>query len=58
VKATDSPIVPTDLSDTITDDGVFHAIRDGYDAVYDSLSDGETFSRIWRDTAYSDEFPA
>jgi hypothetical protein len=58
VKVTDPPIVPSDLSDTVTDDGVFHAVRDGYDPVYDSLSHGETFNRIWRDTAYRGEFPA
>ena len=58
MKVTDPPSVPTDLSDAVTDDGVFHAVRDGYDAVYDALGHGETFNRIWRDTAYRGEFPA
>jgi len=41
----------------VTDDGVFHAVRDGYEAVYDALPQGETFGRIWRDNAYRGEFP-
>lgn len=45
------------LTDDVTDDGVFHAVRDGYDAVYDALPRGETFNRIWRDNAYHGEFP-
>jgi ubiquinone/menaquinone biosynthesis C-methylase UbiE len=54
---TDQPAVPSQLTDDITDDGVFHAVRDGYEAVYDSLPQGRTFGRIWRDTAYRGEFP-
>jgi SAM-dependent methyltransferase len=45
------------LSDDVTEDGVFLAVRDGYDAVYDALPRGETFNRIWRDNAYRGEFP-
>jgi ubiquinone/menaquinone biosynthesis C-methylase UbiE len=41
----------------VTDDGVFHAVRDGYEAVYDALPNGATFNRIWRDTAYGGDFP-
>jgi ubiquinone/menaquinone biosynthesis C-methylase UbiE len=54
---TDPPNVPAQLSDGVTDDGVFHAVRDGYDAVYDALPQGATFARIWRDNAYRGEFP-
>lgn len=43
--------------DDVTDDGVFHAVRDGYEAVYDALPRGETFNRIWRTNAYRAEFP-
>jgi len=49
--------VPDDLSDDVTDDGVFHAVQDGYRAVYEALPSGATFNRIWRDTAYRGEFP-
>ena len=41
----------------VTTDGVFHAVRDGYEAVYDALPSGETFNRIWRTNAYHAEFP-
>ena len=44
----DQPSVPASLDNDVTDDGVFHAVRDGYDAVYDTLGHGETFNRIWR----------
>jgi ubiquinone/menaquinone biosynthesis C-methylase UbiE len=37
--------------------GVFDTVRDGYDAVYDALSRGDTFNRLWRDNAYRGEFP-
>jgi SAM-dependent methyltransferase len=47
-----------DLSDDVTGGGVFQAVWDGYDAVYDALPRGETFSRIWRDKAYGGDFPA
>jgi len=46
------------MSDDVTGGGVFRAVRDGYDAVYDALPRGETFSRIWRDKAYGGDFPA
>ncbi len=36
---------------------MFHVVRDGYEAVYDALPQGETFGRIWRDNAYRGEFP-
>lgn len=54
---TDHLNVPGELSDDISDDGVFQAVRDGYEAVYDALPQGETFGRIWRDNAYHGEFP-
>jgi hypothetical protein len=31
------PQVPADLSDAVTDDGVFEVVHDGYEAVYDAL---------------------
>ena len=43
--------------DDVTDDGVFDAVRDGYEAVYAALPRGETFNRIWRVHAYREEFP-
>jgi SAM-dependent methyltransferase len=57
VTVTDEPLVPPELTDDVTDDGLFHAVRDGYEAVYDALPRGETFRRIWRDNAYRGEFP-
>jgi SAM-dependent methyltransferase len=45
------------MTDDVTDSGVFHAVRDGYDAVYDALSAGETFNRLWRNNAYDADFP-
>ena len=36
------------LRDDVTDSGVFHAVLEGYDAVYDALPQGETFGRLWR----------
>lgn len=50
--------LPADLSGEVTGDGVFRAVLDGYDAVYDALARGETFNRIWRDNAYGGDFPA
>jgi SAM-dependent methyltransferase len=41
-----------------TTDGVFDAVRAGYDAVYTALPASDTFSRLWRNNAYRDEFPA
>lgn len=55
---TDPPSVPADLTDDVTADGVFEAVRDGYEAVYDALGRGETFNLIWRDNAYQGQFPA
>ncbi|HEU5392302.1 MAG TPA: class I SAM-dependent methyltransferase [Streptosporangiaceae bacterium] len=52
------PKLPADLSDAVTGGGVFQVVRDGYDAVYDALPRGETFTRIWRDKAYGGDFPA
>jgi ubiquinone/menaquinone biosynthesis C-methylase UbiE len=43
--------------DDVSGDGVFHAVRDGYEAVYAALPNGATFNRIWRETAYRGEFP-
>ena len=43
--------------DDVTETGVFHAVRDGYDAVYDALERGPTFARIWRANAYGGDFP-
>ena len=54
----DSERVAASLSDDVTDTGVFHAVRDGYDAVYDALGRGATFDRIWRANAYGGDFPA
>ena len=39
-------------------DGVFDAVRTGYDAVYTALPRSDTFNRLWRSTAYRDQFPA
>lgn len=39
-------------------DGVFDAVRDGYDAVYSALPRSDTFSQLWRANAYRGEFPA
>ena len=46
------------LADDVTATGVFHAVRAGYDAVYDALGRSETFDRIWRANAYGGDFPA
>jgi SAM-dependent methyltransferase len=51
------PPVPADLSDAVTDDGVFQVVHDGYEAVYDALPRGATFNRIWRENAYRGQFP-
>ena len=48
---------PADLDRGVSDDGVFVAVRDGYEAVYDALGRGPTFNKIWRDNAYRGEFP-
>jgi len=44
------------VGDSVTDTGVFEAVRDGYDAVYDALPSSAVFGRIWREHAYGDEF--
>ena len=41
-----------------TSDGVFDAVRAGYEAVYTALPRSDTFSRLWRSNAYREEFPA
>lgn len=53
----DRPPGTGNSSDDVADDGVFHTVRDGYEAVYDALPRGETFGRIWREVAYRSEFP-
>jgi SAM-dependent methyltransferase len=45
------------LTGDVTDTGVFQAVLDGYDAVYDALPRGETFNRLWRAHAYQGDFP-
>ena len=54
---TDEVPNPLDLADVVTDDGVFCAVRDGYEAIYGALPNGATFNRIWRESAYRGEFP-
>lgn len=51
------PAAPGALSEDVTGDGVFRAVLEGYDAVYDALPRGETFSRLWRLHAYGGAFP-
>jgi len=53
----DDQPVPGGLGGDLSDDGVFHVVRDGYEAVYEALPHGETFNRIWRDNAYGGDFP-
>jgi SAM-dependent methyltransferase len=45
------------LTGDVTDTGVFQAVLDGYDAVYDALPRAETFNRLWRTDAYGADFP-
>ena len=45
------------VGEDVTPDGVFRAVLEGYDAVYDTLPRGETFSRLWRINAYCGDFP-
>ena len=47
----------TTVGDEISD-GVFDAVRTGYDAVYAALPRSDTFNRLWRSNAYRDDFPA
>ena len=56
--SSESEAAAASLSDDVTDTGVFHAVLDGYDAVYDALPQGETFNRLWRTNAYGSDFPA
>jgi SAM-dependent methyltransferase len=44
-------------SEDVTDDGVFRAVLEGYDAVYAALPRGEAFGRLWRMNAYHGAFP-
>jgi ubiquinone/menaquinone biosynthesis C-methylase UbiE len=48
------------VSDTgdVTASGVFRTVLDGYEAVYDALGRGPTFTRLWQANAYHDDFPA
>lgn len=50
--------VPDGFGNEVIDDGVFHVVRDGYEALYGGLPGSATFNRIWRETAYRSEFPA
>ena len=49
--------VSTPDSDDVKEDGVFRAVLEGYDAVYEGLPRGETFNRLWRLNAYGGDFP-
>ena len=51
------PTAPGAPDDDVTGDGVFRVVLEGYDAVYDALPRGETFSRLWRLNAYGSDFP-
>jgi SAM-dependent methyltransferase len=51
------PKIPIGFGDDVTHDGVFQAVQEGYEAVYDALPQGQTFNRIWRETAYQSDFP-
>jgi SAM-dependent methyltransferase len=53
----DPPKPLNTVGDEISD-GVFDAVRTGYDAVYTALPRSDTFNRLWRSNAYRDEFPA
>jgi SAM-dependent methyltransferase len=48
---------PGSTGDDVMEDGVFGAVLEGYDAVYQSLPRGETFNRLWRSNAYGGDFP-
>jgi ubiquinone/menaquinone biosynthesis C-methylase UbiE len=45
------------LTDDVTDSGVFQAVLDGYDAVYDALPTSRVFTEIWATNAYGADFP-
>jgi SAM-dependent methyltransferase len=49
--------VPPNLSDDVTDTGVFQTVLDGYDAVFEALPESKVFSDIWRANAYRGQFP-
>jgi SAM-dependent methyltransferase len=51
------PAAPGAPSDDVMGNGVFRAVLEGYDAVYDALPRGETFNRLWRMNAYHGDFP-
>ena len=51
------PVVPGGLGDEVVGGGVFRAVLEGYEAVYDALPRGATFNRLWRMYAYSGDFP-
>lgn len=46
------------FTDDVTDSGVFQTVLDGYDAVYDALTNSKVFTEIWRTSAYGADFPA
>lgn len=52
-----APSAPDAASDDVMGNGVFRAVLEGYDAVYDALPRGETFNRLWRMNAYHGDFP-
>jgi SAM-dependent methyltransferase len=49
--------VAASVTGDVTESGVFRAVLDGYEAVYDALPRGETFNRLWRAHAYRNDFP-
>lgn len=51
------PAGPGAPDDDVMGNGVFRAVLEGYDAVYDALARGETFNRLWRMNAYHGAFP-
>ncbi len=53
----DPEALAASLRGDVTDTGVFHAVLEGYDAVYDALPHDETFNRLWRSHAYGGDFP-
>lgn len=57
MSAPSDPSAGADISNDVSAEGVFEAVRDGYDAVYDVLGRSETFNRIWRTNAYGEDFP-
>jgi 2-polyprenyl-3-methyl-5-hydroxy-6-metoxy-1,4-benzoquinol methylase len=51
------PAAPGAPGDDVVGNGVFRAVLEGYDAVYDALPRGDTFNRLWRMNAYHGDFP-